>query len=829
MNLAPGTKLGRYEIRSKIGEGGMGEVYLAVDTELDRTVAIKVLPETLAADRQRLRRFIQEAKAASSLNHPQILTVYEIGSIGPSRFIATEFIDGKTLRARMIGAPMKLREALDVATQIASALSAAHAAGIIHRDIKPENIMVRCDGIVKVLDFGLAKLTERAPSVLVDTEAPTRFAVNTDPRMVMGTVLYMSPEQARGSELDARTDIFSLGVLIYEMVAGCLPFEGSNTNEILASILSEKEPSPLARYAREIPPELERIVDKALHKDREQRYQTMKDMLLDLKKLKSRLELAAEMERSGTPDTNLAAPADATASGEAKQTIPVTDSLWRRSKSRRGNLIIGLMVLAAAMAAGLIYRFYSARSAGEIDSIAVLPLANTGNDPNMEYLSDGISEALINSLTELQQLRVIARTTAFRYKGKEVDPQAIGRELNVRAVLMGRVRQLGDSLNIQVDLVNTSTGAQLWGHEYEGRASDLLSVKQTIAREVIDKLKLKLSGEDQQKLTRRDTKNAEAYQFYLRGRYFQGKRTAEALMKAIEEFQQAIDRDPNYALGYVGFADSYSLLEQNAGMPSSELLPKARTAADHALEIDDSLSEAHTSSAKIYEQLWRWPEAENEYKRAISLNPNYATAHQWFALYLRTRSRFDEAMTEIKRAQELDPLSPLISANAAFAYLLKNDLNSAIEQDKKIVELDPGFWIAHNDMGWAYLKQRRYEEATAEFQKAVDSSGRASLALGNLGHCYGATGKRAEAFALAKEIENRYAKHAAIGFFVATVYAGLGDKDQAFAWLEKDFQQRSGQLPFITWWPNFDSLRGDQRYDNLVRRMGLQPWLRARG
>src|SRR6266702_4675771 len=323
MNLAPGTKLGRYEIRSKIGEGGMGEVYLAVDTELDRTVAIKVLPETLAADRQRLRRFIQEAKAASSLNHPQILTVYEIGSIGPSRFIATEFIDGKTLRARMIGAPMKLREALDVATQIASALSAAHAAGIIHRDIKPENIMVRCDGIVKVLDFGLAKPTERAPSVLVDTEAPTRFAVNTDPRMVMGTVLYMSPEQARGSEVDARTDIFSLGVLIYEMIAGCLPFEGSNTNEILASILNDKEPSPLARYAREVPAELERIVSKALRKDREERYQTVKDLLLDLKRLKHQLEFEIELERSKPPEKNSGEASVVTGTKPVAETIEV--------------------------------------------------------------------------------------------------------------------------------------------------------------------------------------------------------------------------------------------------------------------------------------------------------------------------------------------------------------------------------------------------------------------------------------------------------------------------------------------------------------------------
>ena len=796
-------------------------MYLAQDTTLDRKVALKILPPEVAADRNRMSRFVQEAKSASALNHPNIITIHEIDQSDSGQYIATEFIDGETLRERMRRSPMRLNEVLNIATQIGSALAAAHESNIIHRDIKPENIMLRRDGIVKVLDFGLAKLTEELSPNPVDVEATTRIGVRTDPGVVMGTAMYMSPEQARGISLDARTDIFSFGALIYEMTAGRLPFEGANTTEILASIISEKEPSPLARYARDIPPEFDRIVEKALRKDRDRRYQTMKDMLLDLKSLNQRLELAAEMERSKTTTDIAGPPINGEAVGETRSTSSHVEKVAVVTKPYRTALLIALSVLVLAVA-GVIYRFYSARSAGAIDSIAVLPLVNASNDPNAEYLSDGISEALINSLTELRQLRVIARATAFRYKGKDVVPQTVGRELNVRAVLMGRVRQFGDSLNVQVDLVDTTTGAQLWGQEYERKASDLVSVKQTIAREVIDKLRLRLSGEEEQKLVRRDTKNADAYQFYLRGRYLQSKRTADSLKKAIEEFQQAIDRDPNYALGYVGFADSYSLLEQSAGMPANDTLPKARKAADRALAIDGSLAEAHTSSAKIYEQMWHWSEAEEEYKRAISLNPNYAVAHQWFALFLRTQLRFDEAMNEIKRAQELDPLSPTISANAAFAYLLKNDLDSAIERDKKIVELDPDFWIAHNDMGWAYLKAHRYEEATNEFQKAVDSSGRASLTLGNLAHCFGLTGRRTEALTLTKELEDRYAKREAIGFFIATAYAGLGDKDQAFAWLEKDFQQRSGQLPFITWWPNFDSLRSDPRYAELVHRMGLK-------
>ena len=826
MTIGAGTRLGRYEIRSHLAAGGMGEVYLAQDTKLDRKVALKILPNTVAADRGRMNRFVQEAKAASALNHPNILTIYEIEQIDSITFIATEFIDGETLRQRMRDAPLKLAEILEIAIQTVSALVAAHAAGIIHRDIKPENVMLRRDGIAKVLDFGLAKLTERVPPELVDADAPTRAVVKTDPGMVMGTASYMSPEQARGLVVDARTDIFSLGVLIYEMVAGRLPFEGSTTNEVLASILNDKEPSPLARYSRQVPAELERIVDKALRKDRERRYQTVKDMLLDLQSLKQRQEVEAELERSRPPEMNsgqtVVSRLSSTANGQAAQTTPITESLANRIKHRRRGLIIALPVLMVAV--GLSYLFYFARPATAINSIAVLPLTNTTDDPNIEYLSDGISEALINSLTQLQQLRVIARATAFRYKGKEVDPQVVGRDLNVRAVLMGRVRQTGDTLNIQVDLVDATTGAQLWGKEYEPKVSDVLSVKQSIAREVTEKLRLRLSDAEQQQLVRHDTTNAEAYQFYLRGRYLWNKRTAGGIESAIEQFQQAIDRDPNYALGYVGLVDCYGLLEEYAGVPGSETLPKARAAADRALKIDDSLSEAHTSSGVIFFQMWRWAEVEREYKRAISLNPNYPTAHHWLSIYFRARGQLDDSLREIKRAQELDPLSAVISQNVAEVYLLKNDLNSAIAQCQKIIELDPNFPGAHDELGFAYLKQRRYEEAIAEFQKTVELSGRASRYQGDLGYCYAVTGRRAQALAIVKELEEKYARREAIGQYLACVYAGLGDKDQVFTWLERDFERRSGiRLPFIKWWFTFDDLRGDPRYVDLLRRMGLTP------
>ncbi len=838
--LTPNTTLSHYRIVSKIGAGGMGEVYLAQDTRLDRKLALKILPPEVAADHGRMSRFVQEARTASALNHPNIITIYEIDQADSVPFIATEFIDGETLRQRMKDGPLKLGDVLDVTAQIAGALSAAHVAGIVHRDIKPENIMLRRDGIAKVLDFGLAKLTELLLPDSVDTEAPTSF--KTDPGTVVGTAVYMSPEQARGMAVDARTDIFSLGSVLYEMVAGCLPFAGTTSSEVMASILSDKEPPPLARYSRGVPAELERIVEKALRKDREERYQTAKDMLLDLRRLKHKLEVESEIERTVLPEwrgaTGEAKPsagqeAVSTTQASVAQTATVesahktssAQNIITEIKQHKRSVAAILAAIILLSAAGIAYYFYFARggSRAAIDSIAVLPLVNTSNDPNTEYLSDGISEALINSLTELQQLRVVARSTAFRYRGREVDPQAVGRDLNVQAVLMGRVRQMGDALNIQVDLVDANTGAQLWGKEYERKASDVLSVKQAITREVTEKLRLRLSGEEQQKVVKGDTSNAEAYQFYLRGRYLWNKRTPDGIRKAMGEFQQAIDRDPNYALGYVGLADCYILLELVAGVPSTEILPKARAAVDRALQIDDSLAEAHTSSARIYQSLWRWAEAEEEFKRAISLNPNYPTAHLWFAVNLRIRLQFDDAMREIKRAQELDPLSPTISRQVAAQYLLKNDITSAVEQCQKVIELDPTFPLAHETLGWAYLKQRRYEEATTEFQRAVELSGRSSNTLSFLGYCYAVTGRRAEARAILKELEERYARRAAVGQDQAGVYVGLGEKDQAFAWLERDFEQHSGQLPFITYWFSFEDLRSDPRYADLVRRMGLQP------
>ncbi len=512
----------------------------------------------------------------------------------------------------------------------------------------------------------------------------------------------------------------------------------------------------------------------------------------------------------------------------ATKETPAAPSLPRRKRT----LIVGLVLFMIALGVGAFVFFHpeilrSWRDAGAAQgsgrSIAVLPFENASSDPNAEYLAEGISEALINSLTELQQLRVIARSTAFHYKGKDVDPRRVGRELQVTAVLTGKVRQIQNDLSVQVDLVDATTGAQLWGAGYDRKISDVISVKQAIAREVAEKLKLKLSGEEQRRLVKRDTTNAEAYQFYLRGRYFWNKRTPDGIKQATEQFQQAIERDPNFALGYAGLADAYLLLEQYIGVPWSEVMPKAKAAADKALQIDDSLAEAHTSPALLYQYNWQWTEAEQEYRRAISLNPNYPTAHHWYSLYLNVTQRFDDALREIKRAQELDPLSPIISANVAITLLLKNDIAGAIEQCRRIIELDPNHPSGYDWLGQAYLKQRRYPEAITLREKVVEMTRKSSGQLGLLGYLYAIAGRQTEARGILKDLEEKYSRGEAVGQSLAVIYDGLGDRDQAFAWLDKDFQRHSGELQYMMIRPQCEHLRSDLRVAELIRRMGLNP------
>ena len=811
----------------------MGEVYLAEDTRLRRKVALKILPSDLAANKDRMRRFEQEAQAAAALNHPNIAHVYEIGEHEGAHFIAMEFVDGHTLRELIYHRQTDLAKLLRYLQRAAEGLAKAHTAGIVHRDLKPDNLMVTRDGHVKILDFGLAKLLEQSkPRPLTSDELsamPTAVLPHhSQPGTVIGTVGYMSPEQAQGrvNEIDHRSDIFSFGCVLFEAVTGRKAFAGKDVLDSLHNIVHAPTPA-VKDFNANAPAELQRVIRRCLAKDPDERYHSIKDVAIELKELRRELadkgiDTTEPSPASETATTSLKSSLESSANGLNLTRTSSEAYFISRIKRHKLAALGGLVIIVTAMGIALYFYLRPGTTVRTIESVAVLPFVNASGNAELEYLSDGMTEALINSLTELQQLRVIARTTTFRYKGKDVDPQLIGRELNVGSVLTGRVRQTGDSLAVQVDLIDTKTGAELWGHQYESKAANVLSIKQAIAHEVTDKLRLRLSGDEQRQLTKRDTANPDAYEFYLRGRYYWNKRTDNELKKAIEQFQQAIDRDPGFALGYVGIADCYVALEHYGGLASSETLPKARAAVDRALEIDNSLSEAYASSGRIYQGQWRWFETEQELRRAIALNPNYPTAHHFYAYYLYIMGQFDDAQREIKRAHELDPLSPVISENLAAVALLKGDVDAAIEEGERTIELDPTFADAHYVQGFAYLKSGRHNEAQAEFQKAVDLSHRASTYLGNLGYYYAVTGQHAEAQAIINELQEKYAKGESSGLSVAGVFAGLGAKDQAFAWLEKDFQQRSGQLPTIAWRWHFESLRADPRYADLLRRMGLQ-------
>ncbi len=802
----------------------MGEVYLARDTKLERTLALKVLPAEVAADRNRMSRFVQEAKAASALNHPNILTIYEIDEVDQFHFIAAEFIDGETLRQKMKSTSLTLSDVLDVGAQIAGALAAAHAAGIIHRDIKPENIMLRRDGLVKVLDFGLAKLSERLPPDSVDTEAPTTF--KTDPGIVLGTAVYMSPEQARGLEVDARTDVFSLGVVLYETVAGRLPFEGSTSSEVVSSILGDKEPQPLARYSSEVPDELERIVSKALRKNRDERYQTMRDMLLDLKSLKQELEFEKRLERSVQPrskrSSSIEGQARTNTVAELAVRATVSEKEQRRgTESHLATAIIGVAALLVVALAAAYIHFKRTRVTA-IDSIAVLPFVNASGDPNMEYLSDGLAESLMDSLSQLPNLKVMSRNTSFRYKGKDQDAEKVGKDLNVRAVLTGSLKQIGDEIVIGVSLDDALDSHHIWGSQYDRKVSDLLSVQREIARDITGNLRLKLSGTDESRLSKRYTENPEAYQLYLKGRFYWNKRTGDAAKKSIEYFQQAIEKDPNYALGYVGLADGYSLLSTFSDRPPHESFPKSKAAARRALELDEALAEAHASLAfALFFYDRNFPEAEREFQRAIELNPNYATAHHWYGVtYLAKMERFDEAIAELKRAQELDPLSLIINADLGNTYIQAHQYDKAIEQLRKTIEMDQSFYFAHWQLGVAYEMKGDFQDAIAEYQKARQLNDDPWV-LALLGHVSAVTGRRDEALKILDQLKRISKQRFVYAYGFAVVYAGLGEKDQAFQWLEKSYQDREPRITRIKVDPLMDSLRSDPRFADLERRIGL--------
>ena len=829
-SLPVDTTLSHYRIVSKLGAGGMGEVYLAEDTRLDRKVALKLLPSEFVSSEDRLRRFIQEAKAASALNHPNIITIHEIGEEGGTHYIATEFIDGLTLRRWITNQPNSLAGGIEVGLQVASALAAAHAAGIVHRDIKPENIMVRSDGLVKVLDFGLAKLTAKTSPL--ETSAPTALKFDTDPGTVMGTARYMSPEQARGLELDARTDIFSLGVVLYEIVAGRPPFSGASPGDVIASVLT-KEPLPLCRVAPEAPQELERIVSKALEKDREERYQVIKELLLDLKKLKRRLEFDAERVRTSEQLLNnreSVSTADAVSAYTAGKLAVETEEVGAIRTTSSAEYLINefkrhkwVALLTTAVLAILIATFaYFASNNRTIESVAVLPFVNAGADTNTEYLSDGITESLINSLSQLSRLTVMSRDSVFRYKGQGTSAQAAGRELKVQAVLTGRVTQRGDTLAISAELIEVGNNRQLWGEQFNRKLTDILAVQEDISREITDKLRLRLTGEQQKRMTKRYTDDTEAYQLYLKGRYHANKVTEEGLKKGVEYFKQAIDKDPGYGLAYAGLADCYISLGGVLGFFSPrEYLPRAKAAAMKALEIDDTLAEAHASLGSV-KMLYDWDraEAEVEFKRAIDLNPNYSEAHAEYGGLLESVERFDQAVAERKRAQETNPLSPIATADVGYPLYYARRYDQAIEHYRRALELDPNFSWSHLWIGQAEVQQGKYQEAIVDIKRAVALSGGNTRAIATLGHAQAVAGNRKEAQVVLNQLMERSRQGYVSPYYFALLYTGLGEKDLALEWLEKAYEERQPYLYLLKVEPVFDGLHSDPRFQDLLRRLG---------
>ena len=813
----------------------MGEVLLAEDTKQhSRKVALKVLPQELTRSESRLRRFKREARAILALNHPNILTVFEIGESEGDHYIATEYIEGETLRHCLWRGPFKLDETLGVVIQVAMALEAAHAEGIVHRDIKPENIMLRQDKFVrdrfvKVLDFGLAKLTDRETPGS-DPEALTIPITETSPGMIMGTTDYMSPEQAQGGSIDARTDVFSLGVVLYEMIAGQPPFKGKTDSHTRVSII-DHEPASLLQHVSNVPRQLERIVSKALAKDKQKRYQTITDFKLDLEQLRDELRSVetTELIRRDSRETKEDHLSMATVAGSQVQTVAerTTAAELKTTGKRRNWITYGALgLLAVIMIAGVIL---FASSSPPINSVAILPFVNDSKDPNAEYLSDGLTESIINSLSRLPDLKVMSRNAAFRFKGANLDPVEAGRNLNVGAVLIGRLVKLDDRLIIKTELIKVEDGSQLWGDEYDSSLADIFSVQDEVSRKISQSLRLRLTGADQQKLAKRYTNDAEAYQLYLKGRYFWNKRNEEGFRNGIDYFKQAEEKDPTFALAFSGLADSYSLLGDIGSVKPLDVMSKAKAAAQKAVDADPALAEAYTSRAFVklaYD--WDWLGAQNDFQQALRLNPKYPTAHQWYASYLMQMGKFSLAKGEIEEAHKLDPLSPIISANAGLYSYYEHNYDDAIAKYKLTLHSDPDFWVARHYLALAYVQKGMHNEAIAELRKLIKAQVSGALpehvieaepeATASLGFAYGMAGKQAEARAILDQLEAISKRRYISPLYPAIVCAGLKDSDKAVEYLNKAYQARHPGLVLIRIEPIFDPIRADPRFKELTKR-----------
>jgi serine/threonine protein kinase/Tfp pilus assembly protein PilF len=788
MPLSAGARLGPYEIQSVIGAGGMGEVYRARDTRLLRDVAIKVLPAHVESDPDSRQRFEREAKAISQISHPNICTLHDIGEHEGQHFLVMELLDGHTLADHISGKPVSTEQFFDLAIQIADALDAAHTNGIVHRDIKPTNIFVTRRGHAKILDFGLAKL---APAAAGDAQGIEVSALATkvpegrltNAGMTLGTIAYMSPEQARGVELDARSDLFSLGVVLYEMATGRPAFSGKTTAILFDEILNRAPTAP-GRLNADLPSEVERIIAKCLEKDRDLRCQSAAELRADLKRVRRDVDTAR----------------------------PVDD---RRAEAAKLNSTASAKPASARRAVST-----AMPAEGPISSVAVLPFVNSGGNPDSEYLSDGIGDTLINTLSELDGLRVAPRTLVARYKGQTVDPRTAGRALKVRALVTGRVSQRGDTLNIQAELVDVNKMSQIWGEQYTRKMADLLSLQEDISRAIAEKLRTRLTRDDESRLAKKGTANAEAYQLYLKGRHQWNKRTGDGMKRATTFFEEAIARDPFYALAYAGLAETYASRATFGYLPPADGYPKAVAAARRAIAMDDRVADAHAClglTNLLYE--WNWAQSEHEFRCALALDPNNVTGHAWYSVLLDSLGCSDEAIVESKRAQELDPVSPIVTTGVGLALLRARRYDEAIEQLKNALALEPDLVPAHVQLARAYHLRGLHDLSMAESQRLVQLGFPRGDAL--MAQSYAAAGRTAEALEVLNELIDRSERSHSGAFLIADVYALLGDFDKTLVWLEQAYKQHDALLVFLNVWPEFETLRGDARFQDLVRRVGI--------
>lgn len=800
-----GRILSHYRIIKLLGAGGMGEVYLAQDTHLDRTVALKILPAEVASDEQRMRRFVREAKAASAIDHPNIVHVYEINQADGVNFIAMQYVEGETLRNKINRRPLLTEELLQTAIQMTDAIAEAHARGIIHRDLKPVNIMISNKGDAKLLDFGLARIDRTTPTDEL-SENPT--ISKTESGSVMGTVAYMSPEQALGKEVDHRTDIFSAGVVLYEMATARQPFSGANPSEVIDKIV-HSQPESIRRLNYDVPQELERIIRKCLEKDRENRYQSASEILVDLKNLKRDLD-------SSKLNTGQ----------QILTPVPRTDPMVGPRRSRNYWIPVALLLIAFGIATFAFYWMYF-HQGKEIRALAVLPFKNASLDPKTEYLSDGITDSIINNISLIKQIRVMARGTVFTYKNKEVDPRQVGKDLGVDGVVTGKLLQEGDSLIVRVDLVDARDGRQIWGEQYDRKLADLLSLQSQISKEISDKLRIKLSEKEEDLVGKQYTENTEAYQLYLKGQFFLLQRTPDSTKKAMDYFRNAIEKDPSYALAYDGLADCYNFLGITgallSGLPPKEVMPKAKELARKAIQLDETLAQPHRTLAHIHANYdFDWEGAEREFNRALELNPNDSHTYALRALFFISKGQNEEAFSSLQRFKELDPgVFPGRVITVGLFYYWARQYDNAIQQLQIVNEMAPNFPNPYFWLGAAYLEKKDYNKALEAFQKAVTYSHRAPVALSGLGIAYARAGNTKEGEGVLAELLEASKKRYVPEFFLACLYGALGRKDEAFGWLDKAYQERANGLSIIRAIPLADDLRSDPRFSDLLERLKL--------